>query len=151
MRSLYDNVKLTGVTSISPQSVTGSSAVNGTVIDTKGYSSGALVAYAVKSTSNPSAATLAVKLQEGTLANGGDMADALDNTGTVIGFTLNAVAADAENAARIEGLGLNRKRYLRIVVTPAYTGGTSPSMVSAADILLGRGYVRPTQTTTSNT
>jgi hypothetical protein len=78
-------------------------------------------------------------------------ANALDNTGTVIGFSLNCLSAQAENAARIEGLGLNRKRYLRAVITPAFTGGTTPAILGVADIVLGEALQRPVTSQVSNT
>src|ERR1017187_6663682 len=121
----YDDVKV--VTSVKPQSLTGSTAATGASVDTLGYDNAKINAYAVTTTSNPSVATATVKLQES--ADGStSWTDALDNTGTVIGFTLDAHAADAFNAARIEGLNLNRKRYLRVVATPAFTGGTTPAI-----------------------
>jgi hypothetical protein len=145
----YDNIRV--VTSLKPQSFTGSSAVNGASVDTLGYDNAKIHAYAVTTTSNPSAATLAVKLQES--ADGStNWADATDNTGTVISFTLDAHAADAFNAARIEGLNLNRKRYLRLVGTPAFTGGTSPAIVANAELVFGGDVQQlPITTTTSNT
>ena len=78
--------------------------------------------------------------------------NALDNTGTVIGFTLNCLSAAAENLARIEGLLLNRKQYLRAVITPAFTGGSSPAILGFAEIVLGGPATQlPTDTAASNT
>jgi hypothetical protein len=145
----YDDVKV--ITSIKPQSITGSSPVNGASVDTLGTDNAKIHVYAVTTTSNPSAATLALKLQES--ADGStNWGDALDNTGVVIGLTLDVHAADGFGAARIEGLGLNRKRYLRVVATPAFTGGTSPAIVANAEIVFGGGTSPlPVNTTTSNT
>ena len=144
----YDDVKV--ITSVKPQSITGSSAVNGASVDTLGSDNAKIHAYAVTTTSNPSVATLAVKLQES--ADNSTWTDALDNTSTVIGFTLDVHAADGFNAARIEGLGLNRKRYLRVVATPSFTGGTSPAIVANAEIVFGGGTnPLPVNTNTSNT
>jgi hypothetical protein len=144
----YDDIKV--VTSVKPQSLTGSTAATGAVVDTLGFENAKIHAYAVTTTSNPSVATVTVKLQES--ADGStNWGDALDNTGTVIGFTLNAQAADAFNAARIEGLNLNRKRYLRVVATPAFTGGTSPAIVANAEIIFGEAQQLPVGTAVSNT
>jgi hypothetical protein len=52
------------------------------------------------------------------------------NTATTLSFS-----GDAE--ARIEGLGINRKRYLRVVVTPTFTAGTSPAAPVIAEIVQG--------------
>jgi len=149
----YDDIRV--ATSIKAQSLTGSSAVNGLSVDTQGYDNAKIHCYAVTTTSNPSVATVAVKLQEstdGTGSGAGAWTDALDNTGTVIGFTLNAQAADAVNAARVEGLNLNRKRFLRVVATPAFTGGTSPAILANAEIVFGGDAQQlPITTAVSNT
>lgn len=132
-----------------PQSVSGSSAVNGTSVDTKGFNTAMLSAYAGQTSSNPSVATMTYKLQES--SDNSTWTDALDNTGTVIGGVANVQAAAATVLARIEGLGTNRKRYLRIVVTPAFTGGTSPASILDSQIVLGRAFYRPVNTAASNT
>jgi Flp pilus assembly protein TadG len=145
----YDNIRNT--TSVKPQSVSGSSAVNGVSVDTLGYDNAKLHAFGVAASGSPSGASLAVKLQES--ADGStNWADALDNTGVGIGFTLTTTAADAVNAARIEGLNLNRKRYLRAVVTPTFTGGTSPASQFYAEIVFGGDAQQlPVNSATSNT
>jgi hypothetical protein len=148
----YDDVKV--VTTVKPQSLTGATPANGATVDTLGFENAKIHAYAVTTTSNPSVATVTVKLQEstdGTGSGSGAWGDALDNTGAVIGFTLNAQAADAAGAARIEGLNLNRKRYLRVVATPAFTGGTSPAIVANAEIVFGEAQQLPISTNVSNT
>jgi hypothetical protein len=147
--SAYDDVKV--VTSVKPQSLTGSTPATGANVDTLGYDNAKIFAYAVTTTSNPSVATATVKLQES--ADGStNWSDALDNTGAVISFVLDVHAADASNSARIEGLNLNRKRYLRVVATPAFTGGTSPAIVANAEIVFGGGVQQlPITTAVSNT
>ncbi len=149
MDTVYDNLKVIGGASVVPQSVSGSSAVDGSGVDTQGYASAALYAYGVAASGSPTAATLAVTLQESD--DNSTFTDAKDNTGTVIGFTLTVTSAAAENVARIEGLGLNRKRYLRAVVTPTFTSGTSPASVAVAQILLGAALEKPVDPNTSNT
>ena len=145
----YDDIHQ--VSSIIPQSVTGSSAVDGVSVDTLGYDNAKLHVYADQASGSPSAGALAVTLQES--ADGStNWANALDNTGTVIGFTLSGLnAAAGVNAARIEGLNLNRKRYLRAVVTPAFTGGSSPAILGFAQIILGNNQQVPVDYATSNT
>jgi hypothetical protein len=145
----YDNIR--NATSLKPQSVSGSAAVNGAAVDTQGYDNAKLHAFGVAASGSPSGASLAVKLQES--ADGStNWGDALDNTGVVIGFTLTTTSADAVNAARIEGLNLNRKRYLRAVVTPTFTGGSSPASVFYAELVFGGDAQQlPVTTTPSNT
>jgi hypothetical protein len=148
--SAYDDIHQ--VSSIIPQSVSGSSAVDGVSVDTEGYDNAKLHVYSAEASGSPSAASLAVTLQES--PDGTDTwTNALDNTDTVIGFTLTGLqAAAGVSAARIEGLNLNRKRYLRIVVTPTFTGGSSPAVLVYGEIVFGGGAQQlPVTTTVSNT
>ena len=148
MRSLYDNLGVQ--TSVIAQSDSGGSAVNGSSVDTKGYNTAVIRGRAEAASGSPTAASTVYKLQESADGSTG-WADALDNTGVVIGFTLNPKTAAAEGLARIEGLGLNRKRYLRVVETTTFTAGTTPAVLVFGEILLGRGFQRPTNSATSNT
>jgi hypothetical protein len=147
--SAYDDIHQ--VSSIIPQSVSGSSAVDGASVDTEGYDNAKLHVYSAEASGSPSAASLAVTLQES--ADNSTWTTALDNTGTPIGFTLTGLqAAAGVNAARIEGLNLNRKRYLRIVVTPTFTGGSSPAVLAYGEIVFGGGAQQlPVTSTVSDT
>jgi hypothetical protein len=146
----YDDVKIVGGASLPAQSFTGSTAVDGSKVDTSGADNAVIYANGAEASGSPSAAALVVTLQES--ADGStNWSNALDNTSTVIGFTLNCESAAAENVARIEGLNLNRKRYLRAVITPAFTGGTSPAILGFAQIILGNSGQLPVDTTVSNT
>jgi hypothetical protein len=147
--NVYDNTALVGGVSLAPQSFTGSSAVDGSGVSTAGYDNAAVHAYGAPASGSPSAATLAVKIQES--SDNSTWSDALDNTGTVIGFTLNCHSAAAENVARIEGLNLNRKQYLRAVITPAFTSGTSPAILGFAEIVMGNAEQKPVDSNASNT
>jgi hypothetical protein len=137
MHSIYDDVAVSK--SIAPQSDSGGSPVDGSAVDTIGYETAMIVFEAGAISGAPSATSIAVKLQES--ADGStNWGDALDNTGVAIGGTLTAAGV---LLARIEGLGLNRKRYLRAVETTTFTGGTSPAVPVHANILLGRGLEKP--------
>lgn len=148
--TIYDDVKIIGGMSVAPASLTAGTS-NGSSVDTLGMTGGVIRAYGGATSSNPSVATLAVTLQES--ADGStSWSNALDNTGVTIGFTLNCASAAAENVARIEGLGINRKRYLRAVVVAAFTGGTSPAIVGFAELILGApAQQMPVNSTVSNT
>lgn len=84
----------------------GTSAVNGTVIDTAGYEGVAAIAHlgAVTSTGVP-----AIKLQQGDLADGSDMAD----------ITGSTVTGNDTMSSKLIGTEVHRptKRYVRAVVT----------------------------------
>ncbi len=150
-KNVFDDVKILSGCSLDPQSNnTSGVAVNGNKVDTQGGDNAALYVRGAAATGSPATFTLACKLQES--ADGStNWSDALDNTGTAIGFTLDVHAAAAENVARIEGLNLNRKRYLRAVVTPTITGGSSPATVFVASIIIGNASPLAVDTNTSNT
>jgi hypothetical protein len=146
----YDDTKIIGGTSLAPQSFSGSTAVDGSSVNTEGADNALIYAFGAEASGSPSAATLVVTLQE-SASGSGNWTNALDNTDTVIGFTLNCESAAAENAARIEGLNLNRKQYLRAVITPAFTGGASPAILGYALIVLGNNGQLPVDSNSSNT
>lgn len=146
MRSIYDNVAV--AKSIAPQSDSGGSAVNGGAVDTLGYNTAMVVFESGAISGSPTGTSIAVKIQES--ADGStNWQDAEDNTGAVIGGTVTA--ASTALLARIEGLGLNRKRYLRVVETTTFTGGTTPAVLVHGNILLGRGFEKPANSGVSNT
>jgi hypothetical protein len=149
--NIYDDVQVLLGCSLDPQSnSTTAVAVNGNKVDTLGGDNAALYARCAAATGSPTGFTVVFKVQESANGTSG-WSDALDNTGTVIGFTLDCHAAAAEKLARIEGLGLNRQRYLRAVATPTITGGSSPAAVLVAEIIIGNAGQRPVDTSTSNT
>ena len=142
----YDSVLVQplSVSSVAISSFTGSSAVNGDLIDTAtGFDADSAMIHVRSeiSSGSPSAATLAWKLQES--SDNSTFTDALDNTGTVIGATLNTKTTAQDSYARVEGLMVNRKRYLRPVFTPAFTGGTSPATLGYGELIgvAGNGQV----------
>jgi len=147
--SAYDDIR--NVSSIIPQSVSGSSAVDGVSVDTSGYDNAKVHVYSAQASGSPSAASLVVTLQES--VDNVNWTNALDNTGVVIGFTLSGLqAAAGVNQARVEGLNLNRHRYLRVVVTPSFTGGSSPAVLVYGELIFGGGAQQlPITTTPSDT
>jgi hypothetical protein len=88
--SIYDSVAVQGGVSLPPQSFSGSSAVNGNAVNTAGMTDAIIRAYGASPSGSPSAGYLAVTLQESATGNSG-WTNALDNTGTAIGFTLSAI------------------------------------------------------------
>ena len=163
----YDDVYILSstVSSVAIQSLTGSSAVNGDGFDTSvGLESLMVHVRAEIASGSPSASTVAWALQESNDNGSTDAwAAALDNTGTAIGATLNVHTVAVVSTARVEGVMLSnqaasgakggRKRYLRIVLTPAFTSGTSPAILAYAQFIgaPGSGMQLPVRTATSNT
>ncbi len=161
----YDNVIVqpSTVSSVAINSLTGSSAVNGDAYDTSiGIESLMVHVRAEIASGSPSAATVAWALQESTVSGSGYVA-AVDNTGTAIGGTLNVHTVAVDSYARVEGIMLNnaatsgaqggRKRYLRIVLTPTFTAGSSPAILAYAEFIgsPGNGLQLPVRSTVSNT
>jgi hypothetical protein len=156
------------VSSVAIQSLTGSSAVNGDSIDTaQAFIAESIMVHvrAEIASGSPSAATVAWALQE---SNDNGVSDAwaaaTDNTGTAIGATLNVHTAAQDSYARVAGVMLRnnsataapyggRKRYLRIVLTPAFTSGTSPAILAIAEFIgtPASGQPLPVRTAVSNT
>jgi hypothetical protein len=161
----YDDVytKQSTVSSVGILSLTGSSAQTGDSFDTSvGLESLMVRVRAEIASGSPSAASVAWALQES--SDNSTWAAAVDNTGTAIGATLNVLSAAQVSEARVEGIMLynsnasaapygGRKRYLRIVLTPAFTGGTSPAILADAMFIgaPGTGMQLPVRTTVSNT
>lgn len=160
-------VKPVTTSSVAIQSFTGSSAVDSDSVDTVldasvgGAESLMIHVRAEIASGSPSAATLAWALQES--SDNSTWAAANDNTGTAIGATLNVHTTAQDSYARIEGINLNngassgaqggRKRYLRVVFTPAFTSGSSPAILGYAEFIgvPGNGAQLPVRTTVSNT
>lgn len=152
----YDDVLENPVvaSSVAIQSLTGSSAVNQDSIDTATafIAESAMVHVRAEIASgSPTAATVAWKLQES--SDNSTFTDATDNSGTVIGATLNVKTVAVDSYARVEGIGLQRKRYLRLVYTPAFTSGTSPAILVFGQVIgaPASGQHLPVRTTVSNT
>ena len=134
----YDDVLVASstVSSVAIQSLTGSSAVNGDSIDTAVTFDADSIMVHIRTeieSGSPSAATVAWALQES--SDNSTFTAALDNTGTAIGSTITTKTVAQDVYARVEGLMVNRKRYLRIVLTPAYTSGTSPATLAFAEYI----------------
>lgn len=142
----YDDtlVASSTVSSVAIQSLTGSSAVNGDSIDTAVTFDADSIMVHIRTeiaSGAPTTATVAWALQEA--SDNSTFTAALDNSGTAIGSTITTKTVAADVYARVEGVMVNRKRYLRIVLTPTYTGGTSPATLAFAEYIgaTGNGQV----------
>jgi hypothetical protein len=134
----YDDVLVasSAVSLVAIQSLTGSSAVNGDSIDTAVTFDADSIMVRIRTeiaSGTPTTATVAWALQES--SDNSTFTAALDNTGTAIGSTITTKTVAADVYARVEGIMVNRKRYLRIVLTPAYTGGSSPATLTFAEYI----------------
>ncbi len=152
MRTVYDNLNVGGALAVFG---TGAAVVaTGGSVDTKGYNSAAL-----RIATSAVGAGILVANQVSLVAVLEESADnstftaALDNTGTQIQAKALATTSAVLASARIEGLGQQRLRYLRVKVTGGTpTAGVIVQACTAVAILeLGRAYQNPVTTTASNT
>lgn len=154
MRSVYDNIKADGFAVV--YASVGGVVVTGPTVDTKGYNTAALrlSTTAVGGSANVVAqrGTVAAIIQESN--DNSTWTTATDNTSTTIGSTVAATTTNGSvTSVRVEGLGLQRKRYLRVQLTTGFgpLATTAAIFTLAACIELGRGYNRPVTSDVSNT
>lgn len=164
----YDDILHANLThtSVAIQSLTGSSEVDSSSVDTaQSFIAESIMVHvrAEIASGTPDTATLTWALQE-SVDGSTDWEAALDNTGTAIGGTLDVHTAAKDAYARVEGINLaasdtdtnpsgGRMRYLRIALTPAFTNGSSPAILAYAEFIgsPGTGQQLPVRTTVSNT
>jgi hypothetical protein len=164
----YDDVlhKSIAASSVAIQSLTGSSEVDSDSVDTaQSFIAESILLHirAEIASGSPSAATLTWALQE-SVDGSTDWEAALDNTGTAISGTVNVKTVAQDIYARVEGINLaasdtdtnpsgGRMRYLRVALTPAFTGGSSPAILAYAEFIgvPGNGQQLPVRTAVSNT
>jgi len=107
---------------------------NGLVLDRLGFLSSVIFLAVGNASGTPSAQSVKIKLQHGDESDGSDMEDFNDKDGNVI--QSDELLNDAEYTfvdADIEGA----KRYIRIVVTVDFTGGTTPAIPVNSSVALG--------------
>lgn len=131
--NLYDNVLVKNA--LVPQLIAGSSAVDGVIIDTKGFSSAIFSMILGATAGAPSAAVFSFAIWE---SDNSDMSGA-----TVISTedTADLPASGIEVEVEVNTAG--QKRYQRAKVTPAFTAGTSPSIATAVAVALGEAKYKP--------
>jgi hypothetical protein len=132
MRSIFDAVK--NIQAIDP--IAASAAQTSAAIDTKGFNTGAVVIINGVATGTPTSYTVDAKVQHCDTSSG-SYAD-------VSGAAITQIIADSRIATiRLSGFGTSLKRYIKIVVTPALTGGSSPKALVGATVQLGRAEREP--------
>lgn len=132
MRSVFDQVK--NVNAIRP--LAASAAQTSAAIDTTGFESATVVINNGASTGTPDSYAVDAKVQD-CATSGGSYAD-------VTGAAIVQITADSKLATiRLDGLNGAIKRYIKVVVTPALVGGTSPKALIGATVHLGRATKQP--------
>ncbi|BFT94959.1 MAG: hypothetical protein MNSN_01590 [Minisyncoccus archaeiphilus] len=131
MKTVFEEVK--SLDAVRP--VATDSAATAIVIDTLGFDSAMFVVQNGAATGTPSAQSIVAKVQECDTSNG-DFAD-------VSGASVTITASNKSAEIPVEGLTTGRKRYLKLLVTPTLTGGTTPAALLSAICLLGRALKTP--------
>lgn len=102
-------------------------AVNGPAINRQGYGSCTLIVTTGAETGSPSARSSTCKLQ--------DSADGSTGWNDLAGASVAVAAVDAVGEVDVNLAGA--KQFIRVVNTTAFTGGTTPTLLSSAAVALG--------------
>lgn len=118
----------------SPIALTAST--NGTVIDRLGYGSAyfAVATGASGGSEAPESFSLTAKIQDGAESDGSDMADYNPDGSDIV--TTAVTTENSESAKKFADLSA-AQRYIRLVLDPDLTGGSSPSLVVSSYVVLG--------------
>ncbi|HEY4112868.1 MAG TPA: hypothetical protein VGM17_02300 [Rhizomicrobium sp.] len=123
-----------GKPGVAPQA-SSAGTVNGGWTDRLGYQSCLLFAQTGAASGSPSTQTLDCKLQSADDNSGTNAAD-------IDGAAISQITAVNSNASASVDL-LGAKRWIRAVSTVAFTGGTSPTLLHSAAIVLGGAQELP--------
>lgn len=126
---LFDNVRFSQ--SLVPAAARTADA-NGTAVDTQGFDNGVVVIAAGTIDTADTNETYAFNVEESDDGSTGWTA--------VTGATASVTASNQVRYIRLRELNVSRKRHLRVVLD---VGGTTPSILCSAGILLGGKYNGP--------
>lgn len=112
---------------------------NGAAIDRQGFLSAVISATCGAATGTPTSFTYDAKVQDSADGSTG-WADYKPDGATVAAIT--QITAVNTNGRRNVNL-VNAKRYIRVVETVAFVGGTSPTLAVAEDVILGGASEEP--------
>lgn len=121
-----------------PTAHSGTTAVNSAIIDRQGFDSAVILVSAAQTTSNPTVATITPKIVHGNASNLSDVGDVTLNT-AITAIECDAAAAFVAYQVDLRGM----KRYIRVVTTPAFTGGTSPEIAASVGFVLSDANIEP--------
>lgn len=126
-------------TAFVPVAVSGSTAINGVVIDRLNYQGASLALALGATTGTPTGTQLAVKIQHDDAIGMGTVTDYV-TVGTFGSASANFTSGDAiQKEINLEGA----KRYVRVVVTPTFTAGTGPTVLTAGVLALEDATAEP--------
>jgi hypothetical protein len=122
------------LSALDPNSDTGGSAVDGNIIDRKGFESAVMTCLQGDTTGSPTSQSTVWKVEEG---DASDLSDATDVTGATVTITTADTVGEINMDLR------SRKRYIRLTQTTTFVGGTSPETRNGGSVTLGDPQVKP--------
>lgn len=129
----HTEAQIKGVRGIAPAAAA-AGVTNGPAIDRLGFQSGVLLVDAGAVTGAPSAQTLDAKIQ--------DSADGAAGWTDVPGLAIQQITApDIQRELSLDLTGT--RRFIRVVQTVAFTGGTTPTLLASAAVVLGGAVNKP--------
>jgi len=131
-----------------PRALSGEVAHSGDIIDRLGYLSAVFALVAGKYTSTPTAIDVAIAVHEcatldGSFAAVTDPTDAANTTYGTVRISGEVATAVKDADAEINIDLRSHARYVKLVVTPDFTGGSSPTLFFGATVALGESQVKP--------
>jgi len=121
-----------------PRALSGEVAHDGVVIDRLGYLSAVFTLVAGKYTSTPTSINVACKIQDSATSTG-SFVDISGATANVSGEVTTVADQDQEINIDLRA----SERYVKLVVTPDFTGGSSPTLFFGATVSLGEPSIKP--------
>jgi len=121
-----------------PRALSGEVAHDGVVIDRLGYLSAVFTLVAGKYTSTPTSINVACKIQDSAMSTG-SFVDISGATANVSGEVTTVADQDQEINIDLRA----SERYVKLVVTPDFTGGSSPTLFFGATVSLGEPSIKP--------
>ena len=129
-----------------PRSISGETAMSGTVIDRVGYESAVFTCVSGNYTSTPSAINVECKVQHCATAAGAfaDVTDLTDPLVPVIHTHISGEVTTTREATAEINMDLRPcARYVKLVVAADFTGGSSPNLFFGATVTLGEPKIKP--------
>lgn len=122
---------------VAPVAHSGTTAVNGAGIDRSTFASGVLVVTNGATSGSPTSFTVTGKVQDS--ADNSSFADYKPD-GTNVASLVNSTAG---STAQLDVDLATARQYIRVVTTPAFVAGTSPTVIAGANLVLGGSDTLP--------
>jgi hypothetical protein len=133
-KSIYKNI--ISALGITPQTISGATAIEGTYIDRLKYRSAKVIVGVGTVTGTPTSVAHTFVLQDSTATASGF---ATPSQGAQLITAIATTALEYELDVDLDSC----KRYIRIYATPVFVGGTTPAQPVSCHVVLGDALVEP--------